>query len=432
VKSDLEQKDKRQSQRSPLFALSLGAASMAVLTLLTLPAPEAARGVAENATTSTASQRLTSGGAGAATRTADYPAFGDQVLPSVSSGHLGDRASVARGGARVCAAAATRAQAVVGTLRDGRLARLNARTLAPLPSPRPLQPHALHWTVSPERSRVAVVGRTRAVVIIDARRLRVAHSVRNEGFDASKQLIWPSDSLLVAVGDSAFGYEYTAFSPTAPSAGGSEDSIAPPVAVVREGVVLEYNAQEVQMYGAVDWFVDLPGLPSNPSYPNAFAADPRHDRFFVISAAGVVAEVDLPTAVSYHQVALAGGPVQAAWAGNGQIAVWGAGAGGLARINTRNWSVHPIATDITDVVATRHGLVAWTRGGSKGVAVYLPSGALRLRVLRGHTVSSVASLGPYAYVSAGRRFSVNLCNGRVAGPLKSRAQPILPDVVGIQ
>jgi hypothetical protein len=385
----------RQPQRGILSALRLGAASTAVLTLLVL-APDAARGVAENAATSTAESR-------------------------------------------------TGVQAIVGTLRDGRLARLDARTLAPLRSPRPLRirvgsPSRLHWTLSPDGYRVAVAGPASAVFIVDARRLRVVRRVRNEGFDASEQLIWPSGSLLVAVGGSAFGYEYTALNPASPSEGASLDTDAPPVAVVREGVVLGFGAQEVATYGTGDLsIIGLPGLPSDPPSPNAFVADPRRDRFFVVSATGVVAEVNLApqalglsAAVSYHQVALAGGPVQAAWAGTGQIAVWGAGAQGLARIDTRDWSVHPIAPNITHVVATRHGVVAWNEGDSQGLAVYLPGGGLRLRVLRGRTVRSVASLGPYAYVSAGGRFSLDLRNGRVTGPLKSRARPILPDIVGIQ
>jgi hypothetical protein len=342
----------------------------------------------------------------------------------------------------VCAAVANRAHALVGTLRNGRLARLDARTLQPLPSPRPLRfrlrSPPFHWVLSPDGSRVAVAGATSAVVVVDTKRWQIANVVRNEGFDASRRLTWPSNSFLVAIGDgNRFPYEYTTIYPSSASEGGSIDSAGDPVSEVREGVVVQYNANEAEIFGAMDTSIDLPGLPSDSPYPHAFAPDPRRDRVFVISGAGVVAEVDLapqmfglPPNVSYHQVPLNRWPVKAAWAGNGQIAVWG--AGGLARIDTGDWSVHPIDADVTDVIATQHGLVTWQRGGSDGLAVYRPGGALRFRVLRGRSVGSVASLGPYAYVNAGGRFSVNLRNGRIAGPLKSRARPILPDLVGIQ
>jgi hypothetical protein len=298
--------------------------------------------------------------------------------------------------------------------------------------------------LSPNGSRVAVAGADNSgIVLVDAKRWRIASVVRNEGFDTSRQLTWPSNSFLVAIGvGTRFSYEYTTIGATAPSTVPTLDAVEEPVAVVREGVVLEDSANELYIYGRVERtprgnFVDLPGLPSDSPYPHAFASDPRRDRLFVISGAGIVAEVDLapemfglPPNVSYHRVALNGWPVQAAWAGNGQIAVWG--AGGLARMDTGDWSLHPLDADVTDVLATRHGLVVWKRGGRDGLAVYRPGGALRFRVLRGRSVTSVASLGPYAYVHAGGRFSVNLRNGRVTGPLKSRARPILPDLVGIR
>jgi len=350
--------------------------------------------------------------------------------------------SVLVGGPIVCAAFVTQAQALVGTLRDGRLARLDARTLAPLPSPRPLRfrlpSHGpLHWVLSPDGSRVAVVRATSPVFVVDARRFRDVGGARNDGFDASRQLAWPSKSFLVAIGvGNRFPYEYTTIYPTSGSSS-TIDADGEPVSESREGVVVEYNANEAEIFGALQTPIDLPGFPSNSPYPHAFAPDPRHDRLFVISRAGIVAEVDLAPVtigllpnVSYHQVALSTWPVQAAWAGNGQIAVWG--TGGLARIDTGDWSIHPMDSDVTNVVATRHGLVTWKRGGS-GLAVYGPGGALRFRLLRGRAVGSVTSLGPYAYVNTGDgRFSVNLREGHITGPLKSRARPILPDLVGIQ
>jgi hypothetical protein len=159
------------------------------------------------------------------------------------------------------------------------------------------------------------------------------------------------------------------------------------------------------------------------------AADTYRDRLFVLSAGGLIAELDHVAELSYHSVTLSGRPFQAAWAGRGRIALWG--ADGLGLIDTRDWSAHAVAPGVTDVVATPRGLIAWNRNGNDGLAVYRPDGSLRFRRLAGKAVQSVVSLGVYAYVTAGDRYSVNLRTGRVSGPLVSSAQVVVPDIVDI-
>jgi hypothetical protein len=314
---------------------------------------------------------------------------------------------------------------IVGIFGRGgaaRLARLDPRTLKRLQSPHPLRigGYSQSATLSPDRSRVALAG-SRGVAVVDAKRLRIVRTIRGS-FDASEGLLWPGGTVLIAVGSSKFGYEYAFL--------GSDvaviDTDAEPVALVREGVVLMAGPTYVEIVGRYESSAELM-LPAGAAF--AVAADTHRDRFFVLSAGGLIAELDHVEELSYHSVTLSGHRFQAAWAGRGRIALWG--ADGLGLIDTRDWSAHAVAPAVTDVIPTASGLVAWNRNGDDGLAVYRPDGSLRFRRLTGKAVGFVVSLGLYAYVTVGDRFSVNMRTGRVSGPLASKARIVVPDIVDI-
>ena len=73
--------------------------------------------------------------------------------------------------------------------------------------------------------------------------------------------------------------------------------------------------------------VQLPRMPT--SAPFQVVADVAHDRVYVVSSAGLVAEVDRiadidrQPRVRYHRVTLNGRPFQAMWAGAGKYRALG-------------------------------------------------------------------------------------------------------------
>jgi len=130
------------------------------------------------------------------------------------------------------------------------------------------------------------------------------------------------------------------------------------------------------------------------------------------------------------QVRLSGHPFSAGWIGHNRIALWG--QDGLGYINLRTQTVHPVASDATSALPTPYGAVGWNPENATGLALYGADGTLRFRTLGGRSVSSVQLLGPYVYARAGRRrFSVDLRNGRLTGPLASGAALIAPSLVPI-
>jgi hypothetical protein len=170
-------------------------------------------------------------------------------------------------------------------------------------------------------------------------------------------------------------------------------------------------------------------------YPMArpgLAVDPEGGRAFVVGAPGPVAEVDLASLeVTYHElsqpVSLLGrlrdwieppahahhpqGPIrQAAWLGNGRIAVWGArlhgdevaeSASGVKLVDTRDWTVRTIDDRATDAAVLAGNVLAWgpitESGRSIGLAIYSAEGDRRAHLFPGRSVIPRAMTGDRAY-----------------------------------
>lgn len=181
-------------------------------------------------------------------------------------------------------------------------------------------------------------------------------------------------------------------------------------------------------------------------------ADVVHDRAFVISRDGTVAQVNrisMTPRVTTHHVDLNGRVFQAAWAGQEKIAVWG--QDGLGTIDTRTWTTQSIDAApksvpdyASSVIATPYGIVSWAYD-SPGVRVYRPDGSLRFTALadenikapyddRGRPVPGSVRpvvVGRYLYIVGNRRTTVDLAAGRVVGPARLDAKVAAPSYVPI-
>ena len=117
------------------------------------------------------------------------------------------------------------------------------------------------------------------------------------------------------------------------------------------------------------------------------------------------------------------------------IALWRdpavSGGGGVWVIDARDWSVHSVDDQATDVRVAPNTLVTWDRRSATGVTGYRPGGTLLFHALPGKAVSNVGVTARYGYVEAGGRFSLDLGTGRVTGPLRNRADLVLPDLLDL-
>src|SRR5262249_5176537 len=123
------------------------------------------------------------------------------------------------------------AVAIIGQGADRALVRVDARTLGPLRvSRRTRLPRGAVFALWPNSSRVAIATEN-DFYSADTASGRVLQRSRNEGFDASEGIYWvgsSADPLIIAVGASKFGWEYTAV----PSLWATEDTdLAPEVAL---------------------------------------------------------------------------------------------------------------------------------------------------------------------------------------------------------
>ena len=173
-------------------------------------------------------------------------------------------------------------------------------------------------------------------------------------------------------------------------------------------------------------------------------ADVLHDRFFLISKDGTVAEVTNVSStprVSYHHVDLNGRDFRAAWAGQGRIVL--TGADGLGTIDTRTWTTQAISPDGGSILTTPYGIVNWTPD-AEGIRVYRPDGTLKFTVLDHQVVQASERngrpvpgwippvvLGRYLYILAGHRTTIDLATGRVIGPARPDARLAVPSYVPI-
>ena len=127
--------------------------------------------------------------------------------------------------------------------------------------------------------------------------------------------------------------------------------------------------------------------------------------------------------MTYHRVSLNGRQFEAAWAGRGRIALWG--ADGLGAIDTRTWTTKAIAPAAAQVVATPSGIAVWG-GGETGLRVYQADGTLRFVTLGKQTIRDAEAVGRYLYVRADQRYAVDLAGGRVVGRVRDDARLARP------
>ncbi len=134
--------------------------------------------------------------------------------------------------------------------------------------------------------------------------------------------------------------------------------------------------------------------------------------------------------VDYHQVALNGAQFEAAWAGEGRIALWG--KNGLGTIDIRTWKTHAIAAGVTDAVATPYGIAAWT-SSDDGLTLYRPDGSRKFHTLTGTPISAARALGRWLYVDTPhkRRYTIDLRTGTTSPPLPATATILLPSYTPI-
>ena len=185
-------------------------------------------------------------------------------------------------------------------------------------------------------------------------------------------------------------------------------------------------------------------------YP-ALAVD--RSRAVVIARDGAIAEVRLDTlAVTSRSLARSlaaarkqatGSTRTAQWIDAKTIAVTGADASldgtaqrstpaGLTLIDTRDWSSRRIDADTTGIAPNGFGpgciacfgtLLAY---GSNGLAGYDADGTLKFRLFPGTTTRPSIVAGTYAYIGAGRHFTiVNAWTGAVVRTVETRAPTFL-------
>ena len=340
----------------------------------------------------------------------------------------------ATGAERVSGAAAS-AQlpatvALVGTGTRTAFMRVEPSTLEPLPGfGRVHLPRRAVFDLSEDSTRIAIAT-SQQTVIADTASGRILGRERNDGYDVSYGLYWIGrhrNALpqAIAVGESSFGYEYTAVTARG-SHGGSTDTDLWPAAALRGALILlgENRPGEggVEYYGRKGHPMTI--LEDPPTDTTRVVADIAGDRVFVVYSAGTVAQV-VDHRVTYHSVPLNDRTFDAVWAGHGQIALWG--RDGLGIIDTRTWSTRSLAPAATGAVPTTFGLVSW--GGADGLSVFAPDGHRRLHVLRGKTAHHVSALGRYAYAHVGsKQFAIDLKTGRVR-PIRSDAAVVVPTLV---
>lgn len=318
--------------------------------------------------------------------------------------------------------------ALIGTGTRTAFMRVHPSTLEPLAGfgRVRLPPHAV-FDLSADSTRIAIAT-PQQTVIADTASGRTLWRERNEGYDVSYGIYWVGRHRkalpqAIAVGESKFGYEYTAV--TVRGTHGSIDTDLWPAAALRGALVL--LGESLRGEGAVTYYGRGAHptilLEAPPTKTTRVVADVAGDRVFVVYGAGSIAQVD--HGVTYHSVPLNDREFDAVWAGHGQIAIWG--PDGLGTIDTRTWSTRSLAPAAGGAVPTSFGLVSWH--AADGLSVYARDGRRRLHVLRGKTVRDVSALGRYAYARVGsQQFAIDLKTGR-SRPIRSNATVVVPTLV---
>jgi hypothetical protein len=333
---------------------------------------------------------------------------------------------------------------VVAVVKDGashRVALLDARTLHPV---RGAWSRNLgrYFSVasSPSGSRVAVdaIGTRSPVVVLDSATGRLMRRYRQGG--NTGDLYWlggenphAADMLLVEVNFGCYssGCEYGILTLGVERDDGFNADVGGIAAALRGGLVFEGGGLSV--FGRKGFQVDITLRRMPKDAPQRVVADVARDRLFVVSSAGVIAEIRDAVrhpVVTYHPVALNGRPFNAAWVGRGRIALWG--ADGLGTIDTRTWSTRSIEAGVIGAVATRLGIAAW-KDDAGGLLTYQPNGRAMLHVLDGKQVTSALAVGDYLYAETkgDGRYSVNLRTGAIVGPLPPEVWIAVPTLSAI-
>jgi hypothetical protein len=376
-------------------------------------------------------------------------------------------AVVAAGTSSASTAQPPRVLGVVGHGKNARLEALDPRTLAPLSSPRPLRicsdsavpdaagvighPARDLWALSADRSRAVFIclpdgpggGLHDQLLVVDVGRFRI---VKRWTLETSEPwgIAWVGADAFVLFGvDAGSGVCCDSYDFVIDGELSGGATVADDVPLVAPNRVLIWSPPNglddnaiSRAAGPGDDGIDISRVPPGQA---AAALDAAHNRLFIVSAAGVAAEVRLVrpeqtvidhSTVSYHALTLPSRFDSAAWVGQGRIALWG--ADGLTLIDTRDWTAHTIDASASEVTVSTAGILAWSRD-HPSVTVYDGDGSRRFqRLLRTSSgdlaLQSVQASGPYAYLNTTNgRFSLDLTTGILGGPLASRARLLLPD-----
>lgn len=389
-------------------------------------------------------------------------------------------ASVVAAGALSAGGGAARAP-VLGVVygNSDRILRLDPLTLRPLGSRSITVPSFAYWDQSPDGARVVFGGRSGTLRFVDPVKLEVVGTVRLRGF-SDPRLAWVSPRAVLVVDQASialvdpvamrvrwretlpaavrpFFPERVARTPSglvfllAPidgSVGATTLVSADVLGRVRSVVVGQIQSGAAQVSPSESLFTGAePGL----------AVDPVGRTAFVVGGDQTVATVDLATlAVAYHdptrtlaraQKVLAGPTREAAWLGNGLLAVTGENdnawldantayqesvqPAGLTIVDTRTWTSRLVDPG-TSSVKFNDGLLlasgeSWdTTAGSSaskpignGLSAYTPAGVLAFHVLGKTPVQQVVVTGGTVYALGPAATNViKLASGAILNTVK--------------
>lgn len=338
--------------------------------------------------------------------------------------------------------------------------------------PRSLQPSgrslslfgAGAWAYSPGRSRLALAGPclignglSGGIVFVDVAHVRAAGCLWIGGVTV---MMWPEPRRLLAVTSEVVSIDPVRRRVLARSPLPQGQVVG--VARGRDALVLLLASGGygrivvVDEHGTVETAaLELPAgvQPREGTFVRpALVVDPAGERAFVVPAAGPVAEVSLePLAVAYHELRepasflqrlaawlepaahaktlLPGTSREAAWVGDGKLAVTGIGSptdpersAGLALVDTRTWSIGRLDAGVDSVVVAQGRIVA--TGARAGLAVFDPDGRLLYRRFEGKSCWIELIHRGRIYVGAWSERRLRVLELATGKPLGSRAAPL--------
>jgi hypothetical protein len=346
------------------------------------------------------------------------------------------------------ASSSPRVVAIVPSTEGASLMQLDARTLRPVPGGWSRRVEKFVAASSPSGRQVAVAKRDGSIAVLETATGRILERSRDREFPDPDDLYWlhgdhPADTLVAESVDYGSGTELTIYG-TGYAVGFSgyvsevlkDALVVEPEFPPETGVELALFMRSRYDASGSGTSVSLTLPRMSATAPYDVAADALHDRLFVVSSAGLVAQITNASRrprITYHRVDLNGRPFAASWAGEGKIAL--SGEDGLGTIDTRTWETRAIAGGVDRSYPTAFGIAAWKDGSTDGLTVYRLDGRRRFRVLVGRRLQSVLAVGGYFYADtvSGARYSVDLRTGRVVrvGVPAAGAMIIAPSFVAI-